>query len=55
MAQTLCPVRDTVLTWLCIKQAVKSTLRCNGVHRANLARQNKARIKEKLERLAVQA
>jgi hypothetical protein len=53
--QTLHSVRDTVLTWLCIKQAVKDILRRNEVHRANLARQNKVRIKEKLKRLAVQA
>jgi hypothetical protein len=55
MAQILRPIRDTVPTWLCIKQAVKGILRRNGVYRANLVRQNKVRIKENLKRLATQA
>ena len=55
MTNTLRPVRSAVDTWLCIKKAIKGTLRRHGVHKANLARDRKLRLKQELETLAAQA
>ena len=45
MTNTLRPVRSAVDTWLCIKKAIKGTLRRHGIHKANLARDRKLRLK----------
>lgn len=55
MVNTISPVKNAIDTWLYIKKAIKGLLRRNGVHRANMARDRKLRIKKELENLARQA